>query len=231
MENIGQLLESGVMSGIVMAAVLAGFAGFLYLLYRLIKRMRPKEVRQEEQRILSHRFYKVSGRGRAAYLILCLERTLQFYKQDLAAWEWILRKLWSVTDNSENNWIDVWLDSIGELLPKAVLTNNSDAVLEETGKARSLYIQAGYAMIVINTILESAYTMVSEWSPDTSAHDPGALGYIDEAEEMMKKFEVPRPSDEVIQRLLVEQKSSSFGEPFDGLRFSCISKGCAQIAK
>lgn len=223
MENIGQLLESGVTAGIAAAAVFAGFAGFLYLLYRLIKLMHPKEVRQEEQRILSHRFYKVSGRGRVAYLILCLEKTLQFYKQDFVAWEWLLRKLWSVTDNSENNWIDVWLDSIGELLPKAVLTSSS-VVSKETGKARNLYIQAGCAMIVINTILESAYMMVSEWAPDTSAHDPAALGYIDEAEEMMKRFEVPRPSDEVVQRLFVEQKSSSLGKPFDGLRFSCLSK-------
>ncbi len=39
---------------------------FLYLVYRLIKFLQPKEVRQEEQRILSHRFYKVSGRGRAS---------------------------------------------------------------------------------------------------------------------------------------------------------------------
>ena len=104
MGNIQLLLERGLISGIVMAAVLAGFAGFLYLLHRLIKLMRPKEVRQEEQRILSHRFYKISGRGRVAYLILCLEETLRFYKQNFTAWEWILRKLWSITDNSQSNW-------------------------------------------------------------------------------------------------------------------------------
>ena len=47
MENTRLLLEKGLISGIVIAAVLAGFAGFLYLLHRLIKLMRPKEVRQE----------------------------------------------------------------------------------------------------------------------------------------------------------------------------------------
>lgn len=130
MEHIRQLIERGFIGGIVIAAVFAGFAGFLYLLYRLIKLTRPKKVRQEEQRILSHRFYKVSGRGRVAYLILCLEKTLQFYKQDFTAWEWLLRKLWSITDNSENNWIDAGIDSIGELLPSEVLpTSNNDSTI------------------------------------------------------------------------------------------------------
>ncbi len=225
MEHIRQLIERGFIGGIVIAAVFAGFAGFLYLLYRLIKLMRPKKVRQEEQRILSHRFYKVSRRGRVAYLILCLEKTLQFYKQDFTAWEWLLRKLWSITNNSENNWIDAWLDTIGELLPSEVLTNNNGSTIsEEIEKAQTLYTHAGYAMIVINVILDSTYTMVCEWAPDTSAHDPNALYHIDKVEDTMKQFEIPLPSNEIIQRLLSEQKSSSFGKPFDGLCFSGISK-------
>lgn len=85
METIRYLLENGLKAGIAMAAILAGFAGFLY---RLVKFTRPKEERQENQRMLSHRLYHVSGRGRAAYLLLCLEETLQFYKQDFGDWEW-----------------------------------------------------------------------------------------------------------------------------------------------
>ncbi len=161
MENIWQLLERGLMGGVVIAAVFAGFAGFLYLLYRLIKFMRPKEIRQEEKRILSHRFYKVSGRGRVAYLILCLEGTLRFYEQDFSAWEWVLRRLWSITDCSENNWIDIWLDSIGELLPSMVLSSNTaETTPAEISKVRTLYTQAGNAMIVINAIIENVYTIV-----------------------------------------------------------------------
>lgn len=191
--------------------------------------MRPKEERQENQRMLSHRLYHVSGRGRAAYLILCLEETLQFYKQDFGDWEWILRKLWPITDGSEKNWIDAWLDSVGDLLPGAVLTGKGEGnVPEEAGKAQSLYIRAGYAMIVINKIMESVYTMVAEWSPDTRAHDPNGLCYIDDAEETMKKFGVLLPPDGRIHQLILEQKSSSFGEPFDGLRFSCLSKNRAR---
>ncbi len=224
MENIWQLTERGFLGGVVFAAACAGFAGFFYLLYRLIKRMRPKEVRQEEQRISSHRLYKVSGRGRIAYLILCLEETLRFYGQDLSAWEWILRQLWSITDCSEKNWIDIWLDSVGELLPSTVLVNDStEAAPAEMGKARTLYTQAGTAMIVINTVIENAYTIVCEWSPETTACDPDALCLIDKVEGTMKAFGVSLPLNEDI-RPLFEQKDSYFGKPFDGVRVSYLSR-------
>ncbi len=224
MGSIWQLLERGFVGGIVFAAACAGFAGFFYLLYRLINLMRPKEVRQEEKRILSHRLYKVSGRGRIAYLILCLEGALRFYKQDFSAWEWVLRRLWKITDCSENNWIDIWLDSIGELLPSEVLTNNTtESASAEISKARALYTQAGTAMIVINAIIENAYRIVGEWGPDTAANDPDALFLIDKVEEAMRAFGVLLPSNEIIQPIF-EQKDFSLGKPFDGLRFSYISK-------
>ncbi len=224
MENIRQLSERGFMGGVVIAAAFAGFAGFLYFLYRLVKFMRPKKIRQEEKRILSHRFYKVSGRGRVAYLILCLEGTLRFYEQDFSAWEWVLRQLWSITDCSKNNWIDIWLDSIGELLPSMVLANNTAEITSaEISKVRTLYTQAGNAMIVINTILENAYTIVGEWSPNTIAHDPDALFRIDNVEAAMTAFGVPLPSNEILKPLF-EQKDFSFGKPFNGLRFSYLEK-------
>ncbi len=224
MGNIWQFLERGFTAGVVLAAACAGFAGFFYLLYRLIKRMRPKEVRQKEQRISSHRLYKVSGRGRIAYLILCLEETLRFYGQDLSAWEWILRQLWSITDCSEKNWIDIWLNSVGELLPSTVLASDStEAAPAEIGKARALYIQAGTAMIVINAVIENAYTIVCNWSPDTVAHDPDALCLICKVEETMNALGVSLPSNEIIQPLF-EQKDSSLGKPFDGLHLSYLSK-------
>jgi len=212
------------MAGAVFAAVCAGFAGFFYLLYRLIKLMCPKEAWQEEQRMISHRLYKVSGRGRIAYLTLCLVETLQYYGQDLGAWEWILRQLWSITDRSENNWINNWLDSVGELLPSMILTKNTkEAAPGEISKARTLYTHAGTAMIVINAVIENAYTIVCEWSPDTIAHDPNALCLIERAEDTMNAFGVPLPSDKIIQPLF-KQKDPSLGKPFDGSRISYISK-------
>ncbi len=229
MKYIWKLLESSFTAGVVLAVGFAGFAGFLYLLYwllnRLIKLMRPKEVRQRDQQIMSHRFYRVSWRGRAAYLILCLEEALQFYKQDFTAWEWVLRKLWSITDCAENDWmIDVWLDSVVDLLPRVVLTDNAaEAASADINKARNLYTQAGYAMIVINAILENADAMVGAWSSNTAAHDPDALRYLDKVEAVMRDFGVPLPSSEISQPLF-KQKDSWFGAPFDGLRLSRLSK-------
>lgn len=223
MGNIGQLFGRGLMGGVVIAAACAGAAGFLYLLYRLIKLARPKEARREEQRIASHRFYKVSGRGRVAYLVLCLEETLRFYGQDLSAWEWILRRMWSITDGSDDNWIDLWLDAVGELLPSEVLTSGAtETASAEIGRARALYTQAGSAMVVINAVMENAYTIVGQWAPDMPAHDPDALGRIDRAEETMRGFGVPLPADERTQPLL-RQKDLSLGKPFDGARLSRLS--------
>ncbi len=240
MENIWQLLERGFIGGIVFAAALAGFTGFLYLLYRLIMLTRPKEVQWAEKRILSHRFYDVSGRGRVAYLVLCLEQALQFYQQDLTAWDWILRRLWSITDCSEDDWMDIWLDSVGVLLPSDVLANatvtrsnalmSSSRALEvleaapaDMDRARALYTQAGAAMIVIYAIFKNAYSIVGEWGPDTVAPDPDARHHIAAAEDTMRAFGVPLPSNESIQPLF-EQTDSLLGAPFDGLRLSCLSK-------
>ena len=67
--------------------------------------------------------------------------------------------------------------------------------------------------------------MVCEWAPDTVAYDPGALHFIDVAEEMMKKYGVPLPASETIQ-FLIAPKDFSLGKPFEGLRLSYLSKNC-----
>lgn len=224
MDKMRLLLERGFLGGIVIAAVFVGFAVFLYLVYRLIRSLQPKEVRQEEQRVRSHPFYKVSGRGRVAYLILCLEEVLLFYGQDLSAWERILRGSWSITDHSEGDWIGDWLDLVGALLPSQILTNaqpSSDDIRE----IQDLYTQFGTKMILVNALMESVYTMVCEWSPDTVAYDPDALHFIDETEEMMKKWGVPLPAGENVQ-FLIAQKDFSLGKPFEGSRLSYLSKNC-----
>ena len=226
MRYIWKLLQDGFTVGVILAAACAGFFGFFYLLYRIVMCFRPKAVRLEEQRLLSHRFYKVSGRARVAYLTLCLEEALRFYGQELAAWEWILQRMWAITDGSENDWeqIDAWLDSVGDLLPYEVLPNNTVEVpTAEVAKARALYTQAGTAMIVINAIMDNAHTIAAMWSPDMDANDPDALRHIDEAEDTMRCFGVPLPAKETIQPLL-EQKDIALGNSFDGRRLSYLSK-------
>lgn len=170
MDKIGQFLERGFWGGIVIAAAFVGFAVFLYLVYRLIKFLQPKTIRQEEQRVHSHPFYKVSGRGRVAYLILCLEEVLLFYGQDFSAWEQILRELWSITNGSEGDWIGTWLDSVEALLPSQILTT-APSSSDDIRKIRNLYTQSGTKMILVSALMESVYTMVCEWAPDTVAYD------------------------------------------------------------
>ena len=224
MDKIGQFLERGFWGGIVIAAAFVGFAVFLYLVYRLIKFLQPKTVRQEEQRVHSHPFYKVSGRGRVAYLILCLEEVLLFYGQDFSAWEQILRELWSITNGSEGDWIGTWLDSVEALLPSQILTT-APSSSDDIRKIRNLYTQSGTKMILVSALMESVYTMVCEWAPDTVAYDPDALHFIDETKEMMKKWGVPLPAGENVQ-FLIAQKDFSLGKPFEGLRLSYLSKNC-----
>lgn len=217
-----ELLERGFTGGAFLTAVFTGVACVLYLLYRLFELMHPEEIREIDQ-LLSHRFYYISERGRVAYLILCLEETLRFYQQDITDWEGILQTLWSITSHPESNWINVWTDSVENLLPSVILSDRAaETRSEEMRTARHLYLQAGVSMIVINTILESAYTIICEWSPSTETHDPDALRLIDRSEETMEAFGVPLPSDEMLQSLW-KQKDASFGEAFDGLQFSCLS--------
>ncbi len=78
-------------------------------------------------------------------------------------------------------------------------------------------------MIVINAVIENAYTIVGQWDPDTIKYDPDAIRLIEKVEETMMAFGVPLPSNEIIQPLLA-QKDFSLGKPFDGLRLSYLSR-------
>ncbi len=229
MDKIGQLIQRGFQGGVVFGAVLAGAALILYLFSWLLGALGPKEVKWEERELRSHRFYQVSGRARVAYLILCLEEALVFYGQDLSAWEWLLRKLWTITsdpgENGTYTWMDTWLDAVGELLPSEVLTDRGDTSLSEEGRrARELYTGSGTAMVVLNAILDSAYTIVGQWDYTTESYDLDGLRRIREAEGIMRSFGVPLPTDERVRPLL-EQRDPMYGEPFDGFRCSRLYKG------
>jgi len=225
MDGIWQLIQRGFQGGAVFGAALVGFCGVLYLVYRLLQALRPKEVKWEEKRLRSHRFYEVSGRARVAYLILCLEEALVFYGQDLSSWEWLLCRLWTITsDPGENGmytWMDTWLDAVGELLPSQAMTAPTS---EEGRRARELYTKSGTAMVVLNAILDSAHTIVGQWDYTTEYNDPDGLRQIEKAEETMGDFGVPLPSDERVAPLL-KQQAALYGEPFDGFRCSRLYRG------
>lgn len=78
---------------LIIAVVVIGFLDCRAQFREAFAVRRAQKAEQAADRLVYHRFYKLSGRGRAAYLILCLEKALQFYGQELAAWEWLLQKL------------------------------------------------------------------------------------------------------------------------------------------
>ena len=95
-----------------------------------------------------------------------------------------------------------------------VLTDRPNSGSEQAAKARTLYQQAGFAMIVIHTILENLYEMAGAWDAHTAAHDPEGLGRIDQVEETIRDFGVPLPPCETVQRLITEQQGASLGKAF-----------------
>ena len=53
-----------------------------------------------------HRIGRVSKRGRAAYLNLCLEECLVFYGERIAEWKRVLKELWEITSTRD---IERWV--------------------------------------------------------------------------------------------------------------------------
>ena len=90
--------------------------------YRKWKQERKTERRKwkqdrklERRKWKQYKFYPVSKRARAAYLILCLEEVLKFYEQDFEKWEWVLKKLWEITTTSD---IEEWIFQVCDLTPE-----------------------------------------------------------------------------------------------------------------
>lgn len=200
------------------------------------QRKEKKEVRVRNKEWKHHRFYPISKRARAAYLILCLEESLLFYSQDIHKWEWVLKKLWDVaTTDYEEDWVDV-----DNLLPEEVLAYATYEELEkhyrsapfpyihskvEFAYLQDLYSNVGPALEVIEQLMDHIYdVIVEDWGQDETPHTPSALQYIDQAEQLLREKEIPLPHDEQALNFLISQKDKHFGKPFDGLRFSILSK-------
>ena len=172
--------------------------------------LRPKAERQQEALLRVHRFYPVSGRGRAAYLLLCLEAALAALDQDRAAWAWLLERLWSVV--SETDWIR-WLRETEPLLPRSVLASECGEA-EEAGPAaaRALYVQAGWRMLALDPLLEGLYQLVNRWD-DGEAHCSEGLAAVDLAEGVLERLSIPLPNGEPLEALLA-RRDPFLGDPF-----------------
>lgn len=217
---------------LVAAVFVAGAYGLLYLARRAEQRL-PLEkapAAGAAEWTAEDVFYAVSGRGRAAYLLLCLERALAFYGQDLTLWQSLLERYWAITAAEEDAAVD-WLETVFYLLPDSVLPYEcfedaseaagypwSAAQFEE---ARRCYTAAGWGMIVFNTLLQNLYLLVSGWDEE-GAPTPEGLRLIAEAENQMRVFRVPLPQEGPALAFVKAQKGKGPGAPFDGLALSVL---------
>ena len=62
-------------------------------------------------------------RGRAAYLILCLEEALKYYdNNNLKRWKWLLNELWKITSTWD---IDGWIGRVTEATYDSIMEFNT----------------------------------------------------------------------------------------------------------
>lgn len=182
-----------------------------------------------------HPFARVSKRGRAAYLILCFEECLQFYKETLDEWKWILEELWEITSTRD---IDRWVFRVYEMTAEAVLPHASYEEMLQKVKAAGLWyeldekdflsLQGLYQrdrenFQVISDLLDRIYlVIVDDWGDGEEAFTPSCLHNIDEAEETMKSHRIPLPSDPAALEFIMGHRDKHYGKPFEGRRFSAI---------
>ena len=95
-------------------------------------RERKTAIKAERRKWQGHRFFPISKRGRAAYLILCFEAALKFYNsENLDRWKWLLGELWQITSTWD---IDRWVGRIDDASPETILEYRSYQEGEEYNK-------------------------------------------------------------------------------------------------
>lgn len=181
----------------------------------------------------SHTFGRVSKRGRAAYLNMCLEECLLFYGESIADWEWVLKEVWEITSTWD---IERWVKRVCDLTPGSVLPYASyEDMMEKIHAAGYWYelsrenftcLQRLYHMEptrfqVICDVLDRIYGVIADdWGSTEEAFTPSCLHNIDEVEEIMKRNAIPLPSDPAALKFIMKHRDRHYGEPFEGIRFS-----------
>lgn len=231
-------IQRGSLSWVLLGSVggLAAGIGFLLALAWLavlLGRFRrwlslTPEKRAEEKALKKHLFYKVSLRGRAAYLVLCFDQALRFTGQDFAAWETVRRELRRVTEENFETWSFRAID----LLPDEILSAGSRADLiaqrehtafpgyafseAEFAAFRALYTQAGDALAPLSFLMERILDVaICGCEAGTQPpHTPDSLPLIDQANAYMQSRGIPLPDEPAVLFLLHRQRSPGIGKPF-----------------
>lgn len=182
-----------------------------------------------------HKFGRVSKRGRAAYLNLCLEECLVFYGESITDWKWVLKELWEITSTKD---IERWVKRVCDLTPESILPYVSYQDMMDKIHAigywyelsednficlQHLYHKERANFQVISNLIDKIYgVIVDDWGDMEEPFTPSCLHNIDEAEEIMKSNNIPLPSNCLALKFIMEHEDKHYGELFDGIQYSII---------
>lgn len=207
-------------------------------------RERNATIKAERRQWQNHRFFPISKRGRAAYLILCFEEALKFYYgENLECWRWLLGELWQITSTWD---IDGWVGRVGGASPETVLEYRSYQEIEDRMKRISLQSGVGfwYSLTeeefislkklyaqekdapffpVIYGLYETIWDVITlDWGDLEDPNTPSALPAIDAAEKILTEQNIPLPHNQQAMNFLMHHHDKHYGKPFDGIQLSSI---------
>lgn len=199
-------------------------------------RERKVAIKAERRQWQDHRFFPVSKRGRAAYLILCFEEALRFYDGgDFDNWKWLLRELWQITSTWD---IDGWVGRICDASPETILEYRSYQEWNEHKKKvgfwcnltekefislQKLYSQGKHFFPVIYKLYETVLDVITlDWGDLEEKHTPSALSAIERAEQILTEHGIPFPQDQQALNFIMNHRDGHYGKPFDGISLSSV---------
>lgn len=240
------MLSRCLLAGLLMAVLLSGMFGGFYLLHRLVKFLRTPQAERRQQRALkeaarAHPLAAVSGRGRTAYVILCLENALAQFGQTAADWTWVLERLWALTEAPEKELAPLF--RVCQLLPVNILPYGraediySDPMYETLADIwdgepevseedflllRTLYIQAGWRMCVLDPLLGAVYKTAAASRLPHETSEALRMDLLRQTEGLLQGWDIPLPQEKHPEAMafLLGQTAPGWGAPFDGAAWS-----------
>lgn len=255
----------------ILAAIIAGYiicflaqhlvllyltgAAILLFFYRVLfykkpeQRRKEKAQKQEQKRWKQHRCFPHSGRARAAYLILCVEEVLRYYRLDFTRWDRLLEILWDITQTND---VWEWVAYTSNLDPETITSCQDWVEWEENGdweeplpdryrlfeeefsilqeEYRALPPLADTILCQLLDCLGNAVTedLLQEETPNSPS---SAMYYIRQAEIVVACNGIPLPQNERALAFLMQQKDKHWGSPFDGLSLSALAPQRPEQAK
>lgn len=217
--------------GVAFAVMIAGMGTGAWLLVKLVSalgwlRLSPEE-RERQAAAARHPFAKVSLRGKAAWLICCLEQALLAWGLDAeegepGSWYPVLALLWKFPELPEEC-LEDWLGQAEDILPSNLLSPSPDLAPRPQGGqvrlAAALYREAGSKMALLGPLVELPVRLVRENREEPGLHPELPLALLDEAKELLESYGVPQPPAD-IRDFLLGQRSPGMGERFVGRQCS-----------